>query len=74
MALNCTLTLLTGIYIYNPPVSLWNRTPLIQPQYVDEEAGATSKPKPKPEVKRKPVRKTGLQPLSGGTVGELGEC
>ena len=55
------------------PVSLWKKTPLIQPQY-EEAAEATGKPKPKPEVKRKPVRKPLLQPLSGGgTVGELGK-
>ena len=41
---------------------------------MDEEAEVKSKPKTKPEVKKKPQRKSGLflPPMDGGTVEELG--
>jgi len=47
--------------------------PLIKPQ-VDEEAVVTRE---KPEVKRKPPRRSTfpplMQPMDGGSVGELGK-
>ena len=54
-------------------VSKWDKIPLIKPQ-VDEEAVVTRE---KPEVKRKPTRRSTfpplMQPMDGGSVGELGK-